>query len=205
MKNEIIEGSASLFMQYGVRSVTMDDIASHLSISKKTLYQHFKDKNEIVTETTKTIIEKDKDEFIYIQKNARNAVEELFQVSHCLRRIVSEINPSLLFDLKKYHNNAWKVYMDYKEKFIFNMIVENLKRGIKEKYFRKEINPYILARFRTEQVQLSFDNKIFPRTKFDFKEVQLQLFDHFLYGIMTQSGKKLYESYHENLKEHETQ
>ena len=79
--------------------------------------------------------------------------------------------------------------------FIFKMIVDNLTRGIKEGNFRNDINIEILSRLRVEQVQICFDQKIFPRDQFEFKEVQMQIFDHFLFGIVTPKGKSLYEKY----------
>jgi hypothetical protein len=75
------------------------------------------------------------------------------------------------------------------------MIINNLNEGINGGYFRKDINPNILARLRVEEVQMSFDNRIYPTSKFDFKEVQMQLFEHFLQGIMTDKGRDLYLVY----------
>jgi len=175
----------------------MDDIANDLSISKKTLYQYFKDKDDVVNKTTKKIIQKEIDEFRQIIEKSKDAIDELFNVSLCLRRIVDEMNPALLFDLNKYHPEAWKIYLDFKEKYIYEMIVENLEKGVKEGYFRQDINAKILARLRVEEVQMCFDHKIFPRDRYDFKEVQMQIFDHFLHGILTQRGLKLFLVYSE--------
>jgi hypothetical protein len=75
------------------------------------------------------------------------------------------------------------------------MITDNLTRGVKEGNFRDDININILARLRVEQVQICFDQKVFPKDQFDFKEVQMQVFDHFLFGIVTSKGKALYEKY----------
>ncbi len=197
LKEKIIQESGHLFKRYGFRSVTMDEIASYLSISKKTIYQFFKDKNEVVFSATKEILKSDREEFTKITKIAENAIEELFLVSICLRRMVNEINPSILFDLQKYHPDAYVLFHDYKEKFIFSMIINNLNEGINGGYFRKDINPNILARLRVEEVQMSFDNRIYPTSKFDFKEVQMQLFEHFLQGIMTDKGRDLYLVYQE--------
>ena len=111
--------------------------------------------------------------------------------------MVNEINPSLLFDLQKYHPDAYALFYDYKEKFIFNMIINNLNQGIEGGYFRKDIDPNILARLRVEEVQMSFDSRIYPTSQFDFKEVSLQLFEHFLQGIMTNKGRELFKKYQE--------
>ena len=195
MQEKIIEGAGVLFMRYGVRSVSMDDIANNLAISKKTLYQYFKDKDDIVTQTTKAIIDKDRQNFIEMRDSSTNAIEELSKVSVCIRRMFDEMNPSLLYDLNKYYPEAWGYYVNYKDEFIFQMVVDNLTRGIKEGNFRNDININILGRLRVEQVQICFDPRVFPRDQYDFREVQMQIFDHFLFGIVTPKGKSLYEKY----------
>lgn len=197
MKEKIIEGAGSLFLKYGIRSVSMDDIANNLAISKKTLYQYFKDKDDIVNKATKAIIDADRKSFVEIREGAENAIDELSKVSKCLRRMIDEMNPSLLFDLQKYFPRAWQIYIKYKDEFILDMVVDNLTRGIKEGNFREDININILARLRVEQVQLCFDQRIFPKDVYDFREVQMQIFDHFLYGIVTPKGRTLYEKYQE--------
>lgn len=198
VREQIISGAGNLFTRYGVRSVTMDDIARDLAVSKKTIYQHFKDKDEIVTLATTAHMDKEKQEFRDIADTAINAIDEIAKVSGCLRRNVSEINPSLLFDLQKYHRKAWDVYMEFKNEFIRNTIVENLKRGIEEGYYREEIDAETIAMMRVEQVELAFDDRKFPRSKFDFREVQMQFFDHFVHGVITEKGRILYGEYQKN-------
>ncbi|MEO1052536.1 MAG: TetR/AcrR family transcriptional regulator [Bacteroidota bacterium] len=195
IKEKILEAAGELFAKYGVRSVTMDDIARSIAVSKKTIYQYFKDKDEIVTMATQAHMEAEKKDYDRIFSNASNAIEELARVLVCFRKHLSEMNPSWLFDLQKYHHNAWKVWLSFKNGFIHNSIEKNLKRGVAEGYFRSNLNTNILATFRVEQVQMTFDDRVFPRNKFDFTEVQLQLFDHFVYGLITDKGRELYEEY----------
>ncbi|HNP19307.1 MAG TPA: TetR/AcrR family transcriptional regulator [Fulvivirga sp.] len=195
IEGNIIAGAGELFHKYGIRSVSMDDIARHLSISKKTIYQYYKDKDEIVTLALKAHMDHEKLEYGEACKESANAIEELSRVSKCMRSDFKDMNPSLLFDMQKYHPNAWKLWMDFKNEYIKNHVVENLKRGIEEENFRKEIDPEAMAIFRVEQVQMAFDETIFPPDKFRLKELQLLLFDHFVHGIVTEKGKVLYEQY----------
>lgn len=191
-KKKIIEGADELFRLYGVKSITMDEIARELGMSKKTIYLHFKDKDEIVYEAIRHILDHDKCEFESIQKQASNSIEELLLISKCLRRNFENMNPSILFDLKRYHLRAWDLFIDVKENFFKKSVRMTLKRGIDERYFRPEIDIDILTILRLEQVQMSFDPRLFPRDKFDFKNVQMQFFDHFVNGIMTDKGRKYY-------------
>ncbi len=177
----------------------MDDIAREISISKKTIYQYFKDKNDLVSTVTSYHMEHERDEYESIADNSKNAVDELIKVSVCIRKNMKDINPSLVFDLKKYHKKAWDIWIEYKNVFIKNHIVDNLNRGINEGFFRKEIDVEALAIFRVEQVQMTFDNSMYPKDKFSITELQLQLFEHFVYGILTDKGRKLYKEYQENL------
>lgn len=189
----ILEKADALFNKFGVRSISMDEIAGELGISKKTIYQYFKDKDDMVYQITRNTIEKDKSELEAATQNSGNLISALLQMSKCLRENFNKINPSLIFDIQKYHPRSWELWMDYKNEFVFNTILNTLEKGKNEGIFRQEINVQILATFRIEQVQMSFDEKIFPRNKFDFKEVQLALFDHFLHGILTPKGQKIFD------------
>ena len=200
-KMKILKAAESLFMKYGVRSISMDDIARHLSVSKKTLYQHFADKEDIVTMTCQAHIEEMSSEFDQIQKSAKNAIDELAKISICLKQSSEEMNPSLLFDLQKYHPRAWSVWLNHKNNFIRESVIRNLEQGIEEGYFRSEIDKEVIAMIRLEMVQLPFDDRIFPPSRFKLPEVQMQIFDHFVYGITTEKGRKLYQKYKESLVE----
>jgi AcrR family transcriptional regulator len=170
----ILEKADNLFHKFGIRSISMDEIARELGISKKTIYQFFKDKDDIVYKS-------------------EDAIDELIKVSLCLRKNLNRINPSLLFDIQKYHSRSWDLWLDYKNNFIKGYVLKSIERGKREGYFRAEIDAETLATFRIEQVQMSFDDRVFPHTKFDFTEVQMALFDHFVHGLLTMKGHKIYE------------
>ena len=196
-KEKILKGAEGLFMRYGVRSISMDDIARHLTVSKKTLYQHFADKEDIVTLVCQAHMESSWREFEAIRKNAENAIDELVRISVCLKKDMEDMNPSLLFDLQKYHPKAWAVWQEYKQKCIYESVVRNLEQGIREGYYRPDINSEILAIVRMSIVEIAFNDKIFPQSRFKLAEVQMQIFDHFVFGLITEKGRKLYIKYKE--------
>jgi AcrR family transcriptional regulator len=197
VKGKILKGAEELFTKYGVRSISMDDIARHLSVSKKTLYQHFVDKEDIVTMACKAHMDRHVTEFEGIRHHAENAIDELAKLSISLKRNMQNMNPSLLFDLQKYHPKAWGVWMDHRNKFIYASVVRNLKQGIEEGHFRAEIDPEVIGAVRLEIIQLAFNEDIFPRERFRLPDVQMQIFDHFVYGLVTDKGRKLYQKYKE--------
>lgn len=200
VKENIISESIELFMNYGVRSVTMDEIAKHLGISKKTIYQHFRDKEEIIIQSTALYFEKEHEVMNEIENGAENAVEHLFNLTICLRDRIKNTNTSVLFDLKKYYPKAFEKYKSYKHEVIFNSVIKNLRRGIEEGLFRSDINPEILAYLRIGEIELSFNKEYFPEEKFTLVEIHEQLFDHFTYGILSEKGFKLFETYKQKEK-----
>jgi AcrR family transcriptional regulator len=198
-KIKILKGAAELFIRYGIRSVSMDNIATHLGVSKKTLYQYFKDKDEMVLSVTQAHIQRDMLEMGRISEGTKNAVEEMIKLSACLRENFKDMNPSLLFDLQKYHHAAWDVWLKYKNEFIRNQIVRSIELGKKEGYFRIEANTNVLTTVRLETIQFAFDPVLFPKDKYELMEIQMQIFEHFIYGLFTDKGKKLYEKYKEKI------
>ena len=173
----------------------MDDIARHLSVSKKTLYQNFQDKDEMVLLATKAYLEMEMEKYIEVEKNARNAIEELVGVNSCIRRDFKETNPSLLFDLEKYHPRAWQEWLNFKYGYVREFLSNNLIKGKKEGYFRDDIDIDLLAIMRVEQVQMAFNEKIFSGKDYDIQEIQVKFFDHFVHGILTDKGRRLYNEY----------
>lgn len=194
-KAKILGAAEELFMQYGIRSVTMDDVARDASMSKKTLYQYFDNKDTLVSEVALNHFKEEAKEFEEIAEQADDAIHEVILVSQCLRKHVFKMNPSLLYDMQKYHGKAWDEYLKFKHSTIRGNIERNIDKGIAEDYFRSEIDSQVMSTLRVEQVQLVFNPKIFPTNKFDFATVQLQILDHFIHGLLTEKGKAKYEEY----------
>ena len=200
-KENVLSAVADLFLKYGVRSVSMDDIAHNQGISKKTIYQYFDDKNDLVNQVSKMVLEARMAEYREISVKASNSIEELYTMSILLRKHFSEINPALMYDIQKYHPQAWSLFLKHENDVVYHSVIDNLERGIEEGYFRSEINAKVLARFRVEQIQVSFDERLFPKDQFDFTDVQVQLFDHYVHGLLTESGLELYKNYQKQSNE----
>lgn len=198
LKEKIISESTKLFLSYGVRSVTMDDIAKHLSISKKTIYQFFKDKEEIILIATRIHFERQKIEMDSIKKETKNAIAMLYRLSVCLRDKFKNMNLNVLYDLEKYYPNAWELYLQYKNEVFYHSLVTTLQEGMEQGYFRKNINPDILAKLRMEEIQLSLNKEVFPGDKYEVVDIQDQFFNHFVYGVLSESGIKVLNQYHQN-------
>lgn len=194
-KDRILKGAEELFFKYGIKSVTMDDIARHLGISKKTIYQFYSDKNEMVETLVVQKTKNNECEFKEISENSANVVEEVFEMMKHLALMFSQMNPNLFYDMQKYHPNSWKLFKQFKENTIERMVEESVKRGIDQGLVRADINTKIIARLRMEEVEMGFNPLVFPPDKFKIVDVQLALLEHFLHGICTLKGHKLINKY----------
>ncbi|MCC7302546.1 MAG: TetR/AcrR family transcriptional regulator [Bacteroidia bacterium] len=200
--DRILEGARELFFSYGIRSVSMDDIARHLGMSKKTVYQNFKDKDEIVNTLLATSLKINDERLKQLEKDSKDAVQEIILIMKHISEMFSRINPNLFYDMQKYYPEAWKRFQEFKQQSMIKMVETNLKQGIQEKYFRNDIDVKILAKMRIEQVEMAMNPMTFPPDKFNIMEVQLTMIDHFLHGITTLKGHKLLNKY-KNINEDE--
>ena len=195
MTAKVVSVAEDLFMRLGVRSITMDEVARTLSISKKTLYQYFENKDQLVSATMISHIEREEKAFKRIHDSSRNAIEEIHGLAEIMRKNLGQLNPSTLFDIQRFHPHAWEKFLNFKDKCIQGHTADNIVRGVIEGYYRPDIDANILARLRVEQVSLMFKPTVFSSTDFDFKQVQLEVLDHFIHGLLTNKGRKLYEKF----------
>ena len=195
MRENIISTAENLFLRFGFKRVTMDDIAREMAISKKTIYQFFKDKNEIVCSATEHYLKKECCLMEATEEESENVIEHLVKTSKHLRRQMTGVNPGAMYDLRRYFPEGWKIYTHYKQEVFLKSLIKILKKGIKEGYFRSDLDPEILGIMRMEQIQMPFDENLFPRDKYEFTQVQMQLLSHFLSGILTEKGKELLKNY----------
>lgn len=191
----ILEEAEKLFMKFGMRSVTMDDIAKHLGMSKKTIYANFKDKNELVLNLISKMIKSDECNMEDCIKNSDNAIEEVLLMMDFLKEMLAGVNPIVFYDLEKYHNEAYKLMMSFHQTHLYNNVKENLERGVKEKVFRADINTEILANSRVGQINWVFESELIRSGKFSMYDVIKELTFHFLFGICTLSGHVLINNY----------
>jgi len=195
VRTKILTGAEEAFRRYGIKSMTMDDISRNLGISKKTIYQYFKNKNELVLLSLENHLNNEKVYFDQIGETSKDAVEQLVIMSRYMKQMLTQMNPSLLLDMQKFYPKAWEYFQDHKYECITDSLIKNLNKGIAEGNYREGINTEVLARFRVEQIQLGFDPHIYPIDKFSPMDVQLELMEHFIMGIITEKGLELFNKY----------
>ncbi|RYZ31115.1 MAG: TetR/AcrR family transcriptional regulator [Chitinophagaceae bacterium] len=194
-KERILVRAHELFNKYGIRSVSMDDISAGLGMSKKTLYQYFADKEELVDACFSGVMEHNRHQCLADQKRAENSIHELFLAFDMTQEVFAEMNPSVLYDLQKYHPAAYKKFHEFKYGFLYKVITSNLEKGIKEELYRPEIDVDVLTRLRIESVMLPFNGDVFPNNRTHLIHIEQQIFEHFLFGLVTSKGQKLIQKY----------
>jgi AcrR family transcriptional regulator len=194
-KERILVKSHELFNRYGIRSVSMDDIATQLGMSKKTLYQYYADKDELVNEVFNSVLDANRAQCRECTQKGENAIHEVFLSFDMVEEMLTNMNPALLFDMQKYHPTAFKKFQEFRNSFLFRLIKTNLERGIAEELYRPEIDIDLLSRYRVYSVLLSFDPEVFPNAKNQLVYVEQQLLEHFLFGIASAKGQKLIMKY----------
>lgn len=186
-----------LFMQYGLRSVSMDDIANSLGISKKTIYIYYADKDELVNAVVGTIIERNQAACDFDRESADNAVHEIFLAVDLVQELFRSMNPSLLFDMQKYYPGAFTKFLAHKNDYLFGLIRENVMRGMNEGLYRADIKVDVISRFRVECIVLPFNPDFHNNVKADLAEIEEELTFHFLYGLVSEKGYQLTLKYQE--------
>ena len=185
---KIMKGAEQLFSRYGIRSITMDEVARHLSMSKKTIYEIFPNKDELVFQVAQHHLEEDCLKWQAAHREATSALHEMMLMTKSLHHEVKDFNPTLVFDLKRFHPRAWALFEGQRESLFEESIKANLERGQKEGHYRNDLNPSIIARMRFEIEIMGFNPDIFPHDRYPFAEVQMQLLEHFIRGLLTDTG-----------------
>jgi len=184
-----------LVMQYGIRTVSMDDIAGALGMSKKTIYQYFADKDELIEAVIVDKIKDNQENCLQDRDRAKNAVHEVFLAMEMMQALFQNMNPAVIFDMEKFHPKAYAHFNQHKYNFLYKIITENIQRGIKEELYRKEINVDIIVKARLETMMLAFNQQVFPKNKYNLVQVETQLTEHFLFALASLKGFKLILKY----------
>lgn len=189
-EQHILAEAGKVFMRLGIRSVNMDDIAQHLRISKKTLYQYVKDKNELVLRIVKEQTTHHRECILGICAGGHNAIDESFEITRFVASQVGQIHPSVHFDLQKYHPEAWDLLQTTEREDIYQCISNNLKKGIEEGLYREDLDIDVIARIYISRFDVTFDGNLFPGGKYRFEDVIWELFRYHTRGIASDKGLK---------------
>ena len=189
-EQQIIDQASKVFMRLGIRSVNMDDIAQHLRISKKTLYQYVKDKNELVLRIVQLNCDHHRTSINSICEKGLNAIDENFEIARFIASQISQMHPSIHFDLQKYHAEAWDMLERTEKADIYRCVSANMNKGIKEGLYRDDLNIPVIAKIYIARFDAVFDTVLFPEKEYDLQEVIWEMFRYHIRGIASDKGTK---------------
>ena len=177
-----------LYMKYGIKSVTMDDVARELGISKKTLYQYVNDKNELVQKVVEMELSDKAEDFSKMNCPGLNAIEEIFEVHKMVQQMLKDYNPSTEYDLRKYYPDLFAQIVKVRRDRIYNNTMANLLKGKAEGLYRTELNNELIAKLQLSRVEAAFDDNIFTQDELLSPKLFLEMFIYHIRGIANEKG-----------------
>ncbi|HQQ94562.1 MAG TPA: TetR/AcrR family transcriptional regulator [Bacteroidia bacterium] len=198
---KILKTSLQMFFKYGIKHVTMDDIAKELGMSKKTIYQFFKEKDDLVNQLCEVEMSRNENEFNHINKSAKDPIHEIMLLSSKMREMLQHINPSFFVDLQKFYPVAFNRFKQFKQNCALENILNNIKQGVEMGIYREDLDVEFAANFRLAQIDMLMFGNYFTFEKTTLAKASQNILEMFVYGISTLKGHKLLDNYkkqHEN-------
>jgi len=184
----IVEQANRLFMQYGLRGVTMEDLAREMGISKKTLYVHFTDKNSLVEAVVEAFLSQHQAAAEAIFIACPNPIDQLWGIAGAIQSQLQQVKPAIYLELRRYFPGAYKLFETYQQQSIRKQVVANLINGVQGGWYRKNLNPEILSRIFIQLMPMKMDPLIFQPDRFDFTTLHREMLMYHLHGICSTKG-----------------
>jgi AcrR family transcriptional regulator len=195
-RQRIIEEAAVMFRTYGIRAVTMDMLATQMGISKRTIYEVFSDKDELLSGVLKWMTIRQKEVIERALNESENVIEAVYSILDSMMEHFKSMSPAFHMDMKRHHQDLMKKLEDIDQLPYVKNNEAIIERGIKEGIFRKDIDVKIINKCMFEVAKMSNDREIFPPDHFSDSEVIKNVYINYLRGICTQKGLDLI-NYHE--------
>lgn len=194
-RERILTESSNLFRRRGIRSVTMDDIARELGISKKTIYQYFNNKADIVHEVTMVHFDAERCMSDEILEKAKDPIEAMLTILQTMAKTFHEIPSTMIYEVQKYYPRSWALFAEFKNQYVFESLRQNLQLGVDLGLYRKDMDIELVAKLRIEEMDTPFNPDKFPASEYDISTVTMEQFKMFIHGLVTLKGKKLIYNY----------
>ncbi len=187
-KLEIMEQALKLFMRLGIKSMTMDEVATQLRISKKTLYEHFTDKNDLVEQAVAMTCDFHRDTINGICARGLNAIDENEEITRFIVGQIGNMHPSVQFDLQKYHPKAWEIMEHREREDIYICVSTNLRKGVAEGLYREDLDVEVITRLYLARIDSTWDGRVFPPEQFSLPDVLWKHLEYHIRGIASPKG-----------------
>ena len=201
-QDKILKVALELFFKYGIKRVTMDDIAKELGMSKKTIYQFYKEKDDLVNQLCIVEMHKQEEIFKNIELQSQDPIHEIILISNTMSEMMQHINPVFFLDLQKFHTDAFKEFQKFKDQCAYKDLLRNIRAGKEVGVYRNDVDEEFTAKYRLAQIDMLMFGNFFSFEKISFTQSHQLLLDMFVYGICTLKGHKLINEY-KKIKEQE--
>lgn len=198
-KEELLENISDLFLKYGLRSTSMEDICSHLKISKKTLYQFFANKDDVVEQVMLHRRNNHRAQKDMEKMKSLDAVRMMLSIARHIIDDLKSRKPSNLFDLRKYHPEVYERVNERDHTFIHNLLNEIIDKGIRENLFRPDINREMQIYLFIKQMALLGEPEIITDMIYPMETVITTIVDNFIRSLATSKGIKELENIGEEI------
>ena len=200
LNNRLLKKAGELFFKYGIKSISMDDLARELGISKKTVYQTVKNKKDLIAQVFENHIEEEVEALEKIHEESADAIDEMIRVAEFIIPTLRKLTPTFLFDMHKYYPEVWQRMEDYNQKMVFQMIKENIERGVEEEIYRGKFHAEIIAQLYVGKTMCLIDEDTFPLQKYNKENLFKEHIEYHIRGIATKKGIRLFEKHFKKLK-----
>ncbi len=190
LKERIVEEASKLFFHKGIKSITMNDIASHMSISKRTLYEIFNDKEELLAVCVDKSMAQGDCEMEKLIKDSRNVIEAMMNIYAKLLTEIHQVNKSALYDLRKYHPKIYKK-IENRQKEDIERFIPYFEKGVEEGLMENDINFGVLLSLLQAQFRMLMEGDFLPTDKYPIEEFIRAIILNFTRGIATPKGDKI--------------
>jgi len=193
MKESIIDLATKMFFKRGVRSVTLDELSSELGISKKTFYQYFSNKEELINEVVTRFMKHNITLIEEFMNTSNNPIEGFYQTAHHVYMMLNSISPATIFEIKKFYPAIWNKLQSFKKKSIEKLTLVNLENGIEEGLYKSDIKPEMVMRFYMTIVMSMNDEDLFPETAYHPGKIYQNFIHYHIRSIATEKGYRLFK------------
>ncbi len=198
-RTRILKEAGILFGQQGIKSVTMDQIAEHLGISKRTIYENFKDKTDLLRQSVYEASILHREMSLKVFNESENVIVGIYQLAEFMRMTMKKVNPLFFSDLKKYYPDISKLFEERSDIRNYSLTFTMLKKGVNEGIFRKDFNIELVNEAWQEIISVISNKNFQDRLEFTKEEVACSLFFPFLRGLCTEKGIELVDKHREDL------
>lgn len=188
MKEKILKKAIDLFINFGFKSVTMDDIASEMHISKKTIYSHFNNKTKLVEAATFCVFETISNEINCICELQKNPIEELYEIKKSVMLHLKNEKTSPHYQLCKYYPEINESLKKKQFELMQACVVNNFERGIEMGLYRTNLNEEFVSRIYFLGITGIKDENLFPTKVFTKTKIMDNFLEYHLRGIITKEG-----------------